>query len=192
MDKYADSFKLLKKTARSCEDIGRWFLENIEILPDVPANIRSLVQVVVEEGSLSLKGNPTQASTMSYVVLLSVKTDKQDLSILENAIGLQLGQQPNSTLYNRSINLKLPAHEWSFIVADILWELYKDTSIYNQTRRAFLNENIKSCFPYFSWDTYDSLNNADLLPNSYDSFMEWMWQHTAHKPTSSLPEMDLI
>lgn len=193
MDNLVDSFNALKKKARSVEDIASWFKQNLAIFPDLPHHPAGDVRVTVSDGTTNYRGDPQPfiSEVLDIYIKMYVPANSD---VLTQVVGKKPRLEQHTCLYEKSVSLELPSHEWPYMMADALWD-YHGTASHPRyfPKKEALAALLPVAIPGFSWEAYESLVAADLLPQNYKDFTDWVLNHIpAAAPNGALPSSDFI
>ena len=188
-----NSFNALKKTARSVEDIAAWFKQNLAIFPDLPQHPEGDVRITVSDGTTNYRGDPQPYITEVLDIYIKMYVPANS-DVLAQVVGKKPRLEQHTCLYEKNVSLELPAHEWPYMMADALWD-YQGTSGHPRyfPKKEALIALLPVAIPGFSWQAYESLASADLLPQTYEEFKDWVINHIpTATPNEALPSSDFI
>lgn len=193
MDNLVNSFNALKKTARSVDDIAMWFKQNLSIFPDLPEHPARDVRVTVNDGTTNYRGDPQPFISEQIDIYIKMYAPANS-ELLTQVVGKKPKLEQHTCLYEKTVSLELPAHEWPYMMADALWDYHSGSGHprYFPKKQA-LAAWLPQAIPGFSWEAYESLLAADLLPQNYQEFTDWVLNHIPTvAPSDALPSSDFI
>lgn len=186
-----DSFSNLRKTARSDDDVAKWFIDNPAAIPNMPEAFRPFVKVRFTDSRLMMDSNFEEVTIISWV---DIHIEAKVPCSLENTINdilfeEQTGQLINiqrdrvdTAAYRGEFSLGAKWKDWAYIAAksaisSLNMGVHPDRGLWCETAA----EAWAIQFPNLSWDNLVNLYESDLVPLSHEKFIDWAMT-TNNKP----------
>lgn len=165
------SFSRLKLTAKSAEDIAKWFKKHPEMIPGLPLeHARKLrVENSSEEMTYDTK-NKTAYDHQNFEFIIESINDKPARKTFSDITGIRLDEntsQLNSAYFAATYLINLDALEWKFVALEALTGM-EDEDINDRQFNVIYQNILAKHYPHYQWNTFAALWQADLLPNDAD------------------------
>lgn len=181
-------FDKLKNTAESVEDVAKFFKKNPLIVPGLPNEFASGLDVQIAHIDIGMdEGELTIVDQYAFTFdVLEVELDKE-YAVFKDLTGLEPGENISNTDHFRAeYNLSFSALEWRFVAAAVLSDL-DALDLKTEEDRTMYSNILQAHFPHQSWDAFLSLWHAGLIPDNSEDLIQYMKRPVDAKYTPLVP-----
>lgn len=193
-----ESFNALKKSARSDEDVLKWFKEHAFCLPDVPEILIPYLVLSVNEDRThtfmySQSDKLIRRYTLEYTAQLPASQLRgKDADICAGLLAIHGTVDNKINPYLAVENhwaLSLDLLEWPYAAALAGYDVITSLGLNNPQYEDKIRNMWETVFPDKPWNVVLSLYNADLTPDNELAFTQWACSDTIDAPIAiHLPE----
>lgn len=162
------SFAKLKMTAKSAQDICKWFKKHPQLIPGMPMEHVKRLKIDASSDEVTYDQKiKTAYDHQKFTFDIESVDVKPAKKLFADVTGFKLGQnlsEANILYFTAEYQLDLDAREWKFVALEALTGI--EAEDINDPKFSPIYQNILAHhYPHYDWATFVALWQGDLLPN---------------------------